>query len=49
MAYNRVNILRHYRGIVELTNKHYDPMVTTYKGIWAKYIYPEDCQSVVAK
>lgn len=40
MAYNRVNILRHYRGIVELTNKHYDPMVTTYKGIWAKYIYP---------
>lgn len=40
MAYNRVNILRHYRGIIEITNRHYEPMVTTYKGIWAKYIYP---------
>ncbi len=40
MPYNRVNLLRHYRGIVELTNLHYDPMVTTYKGIWSKYIYP---------
>lgn len=40
MAYNRVNILRHYKAIVEETNKHYDPDVTTYKGVWRKYIYP---------
>ena len=40
MAYNRVNILRHYRAIVEETNRHYDPDVTTYKGVWRKYIYP---------
>lgn len=40
MAYNRVNILRHYKAIVDETNKHYDPDVTTYKGVWRKYIYP---------
>lgn len=40
MAYNRVNILRHYKAIVEETNRHYDPDVTTYKGVWRKYIYP---------
>lgn len=41
MAYNRVNILRHYRAIVEETKMHYDPDVTTYKGVWRKYIYPK--------
>ena len=40
MPYNRVNLLRHYRAIVEETNRHYDPDVTTYKGVWRKYIYP---------
>jgi hypothetical protein len=40
MAYNRVNILRHYKAIVEKTEEHYDPDVTTYKGVWRKYIYP---------
>ena len=40
MAYNRVNILRHYKAIVEETGEHYDPDVTTYKGVWRKYIYP---------
>lgn len=41
MAYNRVNILRHYLGIINLTREHYDPDVTTYKGVWRKYIYPQ--------
>lgn len=40
MAYNRVNILRHYISIVEDTNRYYDPDLTTYKGVWRKYIYP---------
>ena len=40
MAYNRVNILRHYKAMLEETDKHYDPDVTTYKGVWRKYIYP---------
>lgn len=40
MAYNRVNILRHYISIVEDTNHYYDPDLTTYKGVWRKYIYP---------
>jgi len=39
MPYNRVNLLRRYRAIVEETNQHYDPDVTTYKGVWRKYIY----------
>lgn len=41
MAYNRVNLLRRYLAIVEETNRHYDPDVTTYKGVWRKYIYPK--------
>ena len=40
MAYNRVNILRHYISIVEDTNRYYAPDLTTYKGVWRKYIYP---------
>ena len=39
MAYNSVNKLRMYKKIVALTNEHYDPDVTTYKGVWRKYIY----------
>lgn len=39
MAYNRVNKLRLYKRIVALTNQYYDPDVTTYKGVWRKYVY----------
>ncbi len=41
MAYNRVNILRYYIAIQEETNKHYDPDVTTCKGVWRKYIHKQ--------
>lgn len=40
MAYNRVNKLRMYMRIVELTDKHFVPDVTTYKGVWRNFIYP---------
>lgn len=40
MAYNRVNKLRMYKLIVELTKQHYVPELTTYKGVWRTYIYP---------
>lgn len=39
MAYNRVNKLRMYKKIVSLTKEHYDPDVTTYAGVWRKYVY----------
>lgn len=41
MPYNRVNLLRHYKAIVATTEEHYEEGVTTYKGVWRKYIYPQ--------
>ena len=40
MSYNKVNKLRMYKKIVELTQRYYDADVTTYKGVWRKYVYP---------
>lgn len=39
MSYNKLNLLRRYKAIAEETKGHYDPDVTTYKGVWRKYIY----------
>ena len=40
MGYNRVNKLKQYMLIVNITKKHYVEGVTTYRGIWACYINP---------
>lgn len=40
MAYNRVNKLRMYKKIVELTKEHYDPdVMNSYAKIHRLYIY----------
>lgn len=36
----RKNTLRMYKLVQELTQKHYEEGVTTYKGIFDKYIKP---------
>lgn len=40
MAYNKINKLRTYKRIIDLTNTRYEPGITTYKGVWRKHIYP---------
>ncbi len=40
MGYNKVNKLRMYKRIIDLTAEHYEVGITTYKGVWRKYIYP---------
>ncbi len=35
-----MNKLRLYKRIIELTSKHYEVGITTYKGVWREYIYP---------
>ena len=40
MAYNRINKLRQYKRIIDLTKAHYEEGITTYKGVWRKHIYP---------
>lgn len=40
MAYNKINKLKRYKNIQEITLKHYTPGYTTLKGVWNMYIYP---------
>jgi len=40
MAYNRLNRLKYYKNVLEIVEKHYFPGVTTYAGIWRKYVDP---------
>ena len=40
MAYNKINKLRMYKRITDLTNAHYEAGITTYKGVWRNHIYP---------
>jgi hypothetical protein len=40
MAYNRVNKLRYYKKIQEVAQEHYEEGVSTWRGVWKKYIYP---------
>lgn len=40
MAYNNRYKLEYYMKVVELTNKYYIPGITTYSGIYRKYIRP---------
>ena len=40
MSYNRINKLKMYQKIQEITMKEYEPYFTTYKGVWRKFIYP---------
>ena len=40
MAYNQTNKLRRYKKVIDIVNRHYIPDVTTYKGVFEKYVYP---------
>ncbi len=40
MAYNKINKLKRYKQIQEITLKYYIPGYTTLKGVWNMYIYP---------
>ncbi|MDR1345955.1 MAG: hypothetical protein LBK03_04570 [Bacteroidales bacterium] len=40
MAYNNINKYRMHKKIIEITNSYYDYELTTYKGVWRKFIYP---------
>jgi len=40
MAYNTVNKLLYYKKIINIVQEYYIPEVTTYKGIYVKYIKP---------
>lgn len=35
-----MNKLRMYQRIIDLTEQHYEAGITTYKGVWRKYVYP---------
>lgn len=40
MSYNRINKLKMYQKIQEITLREYEQGFTTYKGVWKKFIYP---------
>lgn len=40
MARTKINTLRYYAKVVEITNSHYIEGLTTYAGIWRKYVNP---------
>ena len=40
MSYNRINKLKMYQKIQEITRKEYEAGFVTYKGVWRKFIYP---------
>lgn len=40
MAYNKLNKLLYYRDVLALTQKYFNPKISTYSGIYREYIYP---------
>jgi len=40
MAYNQINKMRTIKKIQEIVIENFIPGITTYKGIWEKYVYP---------
>ena len=40
MGYSRINHIQRYINIQDIVREHYDPDVTTYAGIWRKYVVP---------
>lgn len=40
MAYTKRNQLQRMKLVQELVQKHYEPGISTYKGVWRKYINP---------
>ena len=40
MAYNRRNRIKSYMLVAEIVKAHYEEGVTTYRGIWRKYVNP---------
>lgn len=40
MGYNRANHIQRYINIQQIVLDHYDPDVSTYAGVWRKYVYP---------
>jgi len=40
MAKNKLNTLLHYKDVIALNQKHFIPGISTYSGIFRKYVYP---------
>ncbi len=40
MPYNRANVIKRYIDVQRITQEHYEEGITTYRGIWRKYIEP---------
>ncbi len=40
MAYNKENQIRKIILVMEIVQEHFEPEITTYKGIWRKYVKP---------
>jgi hypothetical protein len=40
MAYNNINKYKRYLSIIEIVNEHYVDGITTYMGIYKKYVEP---------
>ena len=40
MPYNRINVIKRYMDVQRITQEHYEEGITTYRGIWRKYIEP---------
>lgn len=40
MAYNRLNTLLRWQKIIDIVNRYYEPGITTYAGVWRKYVMP---------
>jgi hypothetical protein len=38
--YNQINVLRRYKLVIDIVQKHYVEGITSYKGIWREYVYP---------
>lgn len=40
MAYTQKNQLQRMKLVQDLVQKHYEPGISTYKGVWRKYVNP---------
>lgn len=38
--YSRINHLQRYIKIQEIVQEHYEPEISTYSGVWRKYVNP---------
>lgn len=40
MAYNNINRFILYQKVINIVNKEFEPGLTTYSGVWRKYVNP---------